>query len=122
MSWRVLTIWQPVRGIVHPVPESGAGGFKHRGASGHGTPEGDRRGHRQEGLHDRRCRRRSNRKLLKRRILIEHGRIGNYRLSRISPYIAFHGPGIEQREAIMTCNPPDIPGFDNTVPSPWEVQ
>lgn len=60
--------------------------------------------------------------LLKRRILIERGRIGNYRLYRISPYIAFHGTGIEQREAIKTCNPPDIPGFDNTTPSLWEVQ
>ncbi|MCX5367243.1 MarR family transcriptional regulator [Streptomyces sp. NBC_00124] len=50
-----------------------------------------------------------NRKLLKQRILIERGRIGNCRLYRISPYIAFHGTGIEQREAIKTCNPPDIP-------------
>lgn len=63
-----------------------------------------------------------NRKLLKRRILIERGRIGNYRLYRISPYIAFHGTGIEQREAIKTCNPPDIPGFDNTTPWRWEAQ
>ncbi len=63
-----------------------------------------------------------NRKLLKRRILIERGRIGNYRLYRISPYIAFHGTGVEQREAIKSCNPPDIPGFQNTTPSRWEAQ
>lgn len=63
-----------------------------------------------------------NRNLLKRRILIERGRIGNYRLYRISPYIAFHGTGIAQREAIKTCNPPDIPGFDNTTPRRWEAQ
>lgn len=63
-----------------------------------------------------------NRKLLRLRILIERGRIGNYRLYRISPYIAFHGTGIEQREAIKTCNPPDIPGFDNKTPLLWEAQ
>lgn len=63
-----------------------------------------------------------NRKLLKHRILIERGRIGNYRLYRISPYIAFHGSGIEQREAIKTCNPPDIPGFDNKTLTRWEAQ
>lgn len=63
-----------------------------------------------------------NRKLLKRRILIERGRIGNYRLYRISPYIAFHGTGVEQREAIKSCNPPDIPGFQNMTPSRWEAQ
>jgi hypothetical protein len=53
-----------------------------------------------------------NRKLAKHRILIVRGRIGNYNFYRISPYIAFHGTGIEQREAIKICNPPDIPGFD----------
>jgi hypothetical protein len=63
-----------------------------------------------------------NRKLLKRRILIERGRIGNYRLYRISPYIAFHGTGIEQREAIKSCNPPEIPGFQNMTPARWEAQ
>ncbi|MCX3061357.1 MarR family transcriptional regulator [Streptomyces beihaiensis] len=63
-----------------------------------------------------------NRKLFERRILIERGRIGNYRLYRISPYIAFHGSGAEQREAIKTCNPPDIPGFDNNTPTRWEAQ
>jgi hypothetical protein len=63
-----------------------------------------------------------NRMLLKQRILIERGRIGNYRLYRISPYIAFHGTGLEQREAIKTCNPPDIPGFDSTTPWRWEAQ
>lgn len=55
-----------------------------------------------------------NRALLKRRILLERGRIGRYPLYRISPYIAYHGPGIEQREAIKTCNPPDIPGFNSS--------
>ncbi|WP_189828241.1 MarR family transcriptional regulator [Streptomyces finlayi] len=63
-----------------------------------------------------------NRKLLKRRILIERGRIGNYKLYRIGPYIAFHGTGIEQREAIKSCRPPDIPGFGNTNPSHWEAK
>lgn len=56
--------------------------------------------------------------LLKRRILIERGRIGNYRLYRISPYIAFHGSGIEQQEAIKSCNPPTArPGLPRT--STW---
>lgn len=63
-----------------------------------------------------------NRKLLKQRILIERGRIGNYRLYRITPYIAFHGTGIEQREAIKTCRPPEIPGFDGETPLRWEAQ
>ncbi|EDY43158.1 conserved hypothetical protein [Streptomyces sp. SPB074] len=53
-----------------------------------------------------------NRALRRRRILIERGRVGSYRFYRISPYIAFHGSGVEQREAITLCNPPDIPGFD----------
>jgi hypothetical protein len=63
-----------------------------------------------------------NRKLAKHRILVIRGRIGNYNFYRISPYIAFHGTGIEQREAVKTCNPPDIPGFDDNVPARWEVQ
>ncbi|WP_432091363.1 hypothetical protein [Streptomyces sp. NRRL F-5630] len=49
-----------------------------------------------------------NRALRRRRILIERGRVGSYRFYRISPYIAFHGSGVEQREAITLCNPPDI--------------
>src|SRR3954465_7878462 len=57
-----------------------------------------------------------NRKLaqhptLEHRSLVIRGRIGNYNFYRISPYIAFHGTGMEQREAIKTCNPPHIPGF-----------
>ncbi len=43
---------------------------------------------------------RINRKLAKHRILIPLDKIGNYKLYRISPYIAFHGSGIEQREAV----------------------
>lgn len=58
---------------------------------------------------------RISRKLAKHRILIERGRIGNYRLYRISPYIAFHGSGFEQREAVKECNPPDIPGLSEPV-------
>jgi hypothetical protein len=52
---------------------------------------------------------RINRKLAGHRILIRAGRIGNYPLYRITPYIAFHGTGAEQREAIKGFNPPDIP-------------
>ncbi len=63
-----------------------------------------------------------NRKLVKHRILVIRGRIGNYKLYRISPYISFHGTGIEQREAVKTCNPPDIPGFDDSTPARWEAQ
>lgn len=63
-----------------------------------------------------------NRKLAKHRILIVRGRIGNYNFYRISPYIAFHGTGLEQREAVKTCNPPDIPGFDATTLARWEAQ
>lgn len=63
-----------------------------------------------------------NRKLAKHRILIVRGRVGNYSFYRISPYISFHGTGIEQREAVKTCNPPDIPGFDEKTPAKWEVQ
>jgi hypothetical protein len=54
---------------------------------------------------------RISRKLARHRILVERGRIGNYKLYRISPYIAYHGPAAEQREAVKTCNPPEIPGF-----------
>ncbi|WP_443055973.1 hypothetical protein [Streptomyces sp. IBSBF 3136] len=64
----------------------------------------------------------SGRKLVKHRILIVRGRVGNYNFYRISPYIAFHGTGLEQREAVKTCNPPDIPGFDDNVPARWEAQ
>ncbi|MFD6294339.1 MarR family transcriptional regulator [Streptomyces sp. NPDC060235] len=64
-----------------------------------------------------------NRKLAKHRILIVRGKIGNYSFYRISPYIAFHGTGIEQREAVKTCNPPDIPGFDDkNAIARWEAQ
>ncbi|MER6693375.1 MarR family transcriptional regulator [Streptomyces minutiscleroticus] len=63
-----------------------------------------------------------NRKLAKHRILIVRGRIGNYNFYRISPYISFHGTGAEQREAVKTCNPPDIPGFDDNTPARWEAQ
>lgn len=63
-----------------------------------------------------------NRKLAKHRILVIRGKTGIYKFYRISPYIAFHGTGVEQREAVKTCNPPDIPGFDDTMPSRWEAQ
>lgn len=52
---------------------------------------------------------RINRNLARHRILIRCGRIGNYTLYRISPYIAYHGSGIDQREAVRGINPPDIP-------------
>jgi hypothetical protein len=55
---------------------------------------------------------RIHRKLAKLRILILAGRIGNYPLYRMSPYIAFHGTGAEQREAIKNLNPPEIPSED----------
>jgi hypothetical protein len=54
---------------------------------------------------------RINRKLAKHRILIALDKIGNYKLYRISPYIAFHGTGIEQRDAVKLWNPPIIPGL-----------
>ncbi|MEU3098759.1 MarR family transcriptional regulator [Streptomyces sp. NPDC006967] len=63
-----------------------------------------------------------NRKLVQHRILIVRGRIGNYNLYRISPYIAFHGTGLEQREAVKTCKPPEIPGFNEMTPVRWEAQ
>jgi hypothetical protein len=63
-----------------------------------------------------------NRKLAAHRILIVRGHIGNYKLYRISPYISFHGTGIEQREAVKTCNPPEIPGFKESTPACWEAQ
>jgi len=63
-----------------------------------------------------------NRKLTKHRVLVIRGRIGNYNLYRISPYIAFHGTGLEQREAVKACNPPDIPGFDENTPARWEAK
>lgn len=62
-----------------------------------------------------------NRKLYTHRILVVRGRIGNYKLYRITPYIAFHGTGAEQREAVKTCNPPNIPGFDELTPARWEA-
>jgi hypothetical protein len=52
---------------------------------------------------------RINRKLARHRILIKLDTIGNYPLYRISPYIAYHGTGAEQREAVKRFNPPDIP-------------
>jgi DNA-binding transcriptional ArsR family regulator len=52
---------------------------------------------------------RINRKLAKHRIIIKISRIGNYPLYRISPYIAYHGTGAEQREAVKGWNPPEIP-------------
>lgn len=52
---------------------------------------------------------RINRKLAGHRILVKAGRIGNYPLYRISPYLAFHGTGAEQRQAIKSWNPPNIP-------------
>ncbi|MEY9878190.1 hypothetical protein ABH931_007717 [Streptacidiphilus sp. MAP12-33] len=54
------------------------------------------------------------RKLAKHRIIVNTGQIGRIRMYSISPYIAFHGPGIEQREAVKSWNPPDIPGWTDT--------
>jgi hypothetical protein len=65
---------------------------------------------------------RINRKLAKSRILIVRGKIGNYKLYRITPYISFHGTGIEQREAVKSCNPPEIPGLATSTPARWEAQ
>lgn len=65
---------------------------------------------------------RINRKLAKHRIIIARDKIAGITLYRITPYIAFHGTGLEQREAIKLCNPPDIPGLSETTPTRWEAK
>jgi hypothetical protein len=65
--------------------------------------------------------RRINRKLAHHRILVRAGRIGNYPLYRITPYIAFHGTGAEQREAVKDFNPPDIP-MTKEQKTTWEAE
>jgi hypothetical protein len=64
---------------------------------------------------------RITRKLAKHRILVQTGKLGNIKLYRVSPYIAYHGSGIEQREAVRHWNPPDIPGFTDPVREQWEA-
>ncbi|MBD0688837.1 replication initiation protein, RepL1 [Streptomyces sp. CBMA123] len=63
---------------------------------------------------------RISRKLLKHRILVAVGTFGNSKLYRITPYIAFHGPGYDQREAVKRFNPPDIPGLAPRIREWWE--
>lgn len=63
---------------------------------------------------------RINRKLANHRILLRRGKIGNYPLYRITPYIAYHGTGYEQRQAVKDFNPPEIPGLTVPVREQWE--
>jgi hypothetical protein len=50
-------------------------------------------------------------KLNRMRIVLSVGKLGRTTFYRISPYIAFCGSGLEQREAIKAWNPPEIPGL-----------
>jgi hypothetical protein len=52
-------------------------------------------------------------KLHRMRIVVKRGGLGRTTFYRISPYIAFCGSGLEQREAIKAWNPPEIPGLTN---------
>ncbi|MBE8478418.1 MarR family transcriptional regulator [Streptomyces sp. 3R004] len=61
-------------------------------------------------------------KLARHRLIVETGKLGRIKLYRISPYIAFHGSGLEQREAVRDWNPPDIPGWTAPGPRGWEGQ
>jgi hypothetical protein len=54
------------------------------------------------------------RKLARHRIILRTGRIGRISMYSISPYIAYHGSGVEQREAVKSWNPPEIPGWNGT--------
>ena len=47
------------------------------------------------------------------RIVLNVGSLGRTTFYRISPYIAFCGSGLEQREAIKAWNPPEIPGLES---------
>ena len=51
-------------------------------------------------------------RLRERRILIERDRIGRTPFYGLSPYLGGQGSGLEQRNAIRSCNPPEIPGTD----------
>lgn len=50
------------------------------------------------------------RKLTRHRIILKTGTIGRVSMYSISPYIAYHGSGPDQRAAVQSCGPPDIPG------------
>jgi hypothetical protein len=49
-------------------------------------------------------------RLRKRRILLERDKVGVTRFYAVSPYLGGRGSGLEQREAVATCNPPELPG------------
>lgn len=62
------------------------------------------------------------RKLAKCRVLVRTGKIGHIAMYSISPYVAYHGSGLEQREAVKNWNPPEIPGFtDQSSYERWEA-
>lgn len=49
-------------------------------------------------------------RLRKRRILLERDRVGVTKFYAVSPYLGGRGPGLDQRQAVAACNPPDLPG------------
>lgn len=51
-------------------------------------------------------------RLRERRILTERDRVGRTPFYSLSPYLGGQGSGLDQRDAIRTCNPPEIPGMD----------
>ncbi len=61
-------------------------------------------------------------KLVRHRIIVKTGTLGRTNLYRISPYISFHGSGLEQREAVKDWNPPIIPGLSEPVRERWEME
>jgi hypothetical protein len=61
------------------------------------------------------------RELARHRVIVKTGQVGRFSLYSVSPCIAFHGPGLEQREAVKSWNPPDIPGWsDMPARERWE--
>lgn len=56
--------------------------------------------------------RRIIKRLEARRILVARGSMGRTTFYAISPYLGGHGSGRDQREAIRSCNPPEIPGTE----------
>lgn len=51
-------------------------------------------------------------RLVDRRILLARGSMGRTTFYAISPYLGGQGSGKDQRDAIRTVNPPDIPGME----------
>ncbi|MFE7365914.1 ArsR/SmtB family transcription factor [[Kitasatospora] papulosa] len=51
-------------------------------------------------------------RLRERRILVERDRVGRTPFYALSPYLGGQGSGLDQRNAIRECNPPEIPGVD----------